>query len=255
MHYKKYVSGVYSSAASGIKMLYDASRTQSTYLMPDQIWIADWNGAANTSTRYIPSSAWAKHQRVHQYRGGHNETWGGTTINIDNNYLDLGKGSTMAPEPRHCNGAASYNRRSYPNVKAGTKDKALTRTLQCLLSGGGYRPGAVSGSWNSTLAGAVARFHSKHGSTAWAGFGQWDWIQLLTEGTNPSAKIGSTGYHVRRLQRALNATGVTRKVNTISGVYDSRTASAVADYQRKVGYAASGVASSWTWRTLMSGKH
>ena len=33
-------------------------------------------------------SAWASHQRIHQYRGGHNESYGLTTINIDNNYID-----------------------------------------------------------------------------------------------------------------------------------------------------------------------
>ena len=32
-----------------------------------------------------------------QYRGGHNETWGGVTINIDRNFLDLGRGSFAAP--------------------------------------------------------------------------------------------------------------------------------------------------------------
>ena len=28
------------------------------------------------------------HRRIHQYRGGHNESYGGVTINIDNNYVD-----------------------------------------------------------------------------------------------------------------------------------------------------------------------
>ena len=36
----------------------------------------------------IPSTAWANHQRIHQFRGGHDETWGGTTINIDSDYVD-----------------------------------------------------------------------------------------------------------------------------------------------------------------------
>ena len=33
-------------------------------------------------------SLWTNHQRVHQYKGGHNETWGGVTINIDSNFVD-----------------------------------------------------------------------------------------------------------------------------------------------------------------------
>ena len=40
-----------------------------------------------------------------QYQGGHDETWGGVTINIDRNYLDLGKGSVA--EPRDATATAS----------------------------------------------------------------------------------------------------------------------------------------------------
>ena len=44
----------------------------------------------------MPSNAWTQHQRIHQYRGGHDETYGGVTINIDNNYVDGGTvGSTV----------------------------------------------------------------------------------------------------------------------------------------------------------------
>ena len=57
--------------------------------MPDQIWIADWDGKANTSSSYIRSSGWQPYGRVKQYQGGHNETWGGVRINIDRNYLNL----------------------------------------------------------------------------------------------------------------------------------------------------------------------
>ena len=54
---------------------------------PDDIWIANWNGQQNTR----PLGAGHRldrHQRIHQYRGGHNETYGGVTINIDNDYVD-----------------------------------------------------------------------------------------------------------------------------------------------------------------------
>jgi hypothetical protein len=36
---------------------------------------------------------------VHQYKGGHNETWGGATINIDSNYVDGAVVSPIAPPP------------------------------------------------------------------------------------------------------------------------------------------------------------
>ena len=50
---------------------------------PDQIWIARWDGQANTSTSYIRPDGWLPGGRMKQYLGGHNETWGGVTINID----------------------------------------------------------------------------------------------------------------------------------------------------------------------------
>ena len=96
-----YVAGFYSSASSGIKMLDDA-RTQrpGQFALPDRIWIARWDGAANTSTTYIPDDGWRPGGRMKQYLGGHNETWGEVTINIDSNYVDLGAGSVPVPEGR-----------------------------------------------------------------------------------------------------------------------------------------------------------
>jgi hypothetical protein len=87
LHTLGYVSGVYSSSSSGIADLGRAT-SSSTYTLPDHIWTANWNGQQNTLDPYLPSTAWANHQRIHQYRGGHNETYGLMTINIDNNYID-----------------------------------------------------------------------------------------------------------------------------------------------------------------------
>jgi hypothetical protein len=86
LHAKGYVSGVYSSASSGISDL--ASRYHTGYLEPDDLWIADWNGRKSTSDPYVPSSDWSNHQRLHQYSGSHNERYGGITLNIDGDYLD-----------------------------------------------------------------------------------------------------------------------------------------------------------------------
>ncbi|HEU4739388.1 MAG TPA: DUF1906 domain-containing protein [Solirubrobacterales bacterium] len=86
LHQLGYSSGVYSSSGSGIEDL--ASQIGTGYELPDALWIANWNGQQNTADSAVPSNAWAQHQRIHQYRGGHNETYGGVTINIDNNYVD-----------------------------------------------------------------------------------------------------------------------------------------------------------------------
>ena len=82
------LGGVYSSAASGIRDL-SGAYTNPAYTRPDHIWFAWWNGRADVDGgQYVPAGQWANHQRLHQYQGGHNETHGGVTINIDSNYLD-----------------------------------------------------------------------------------------------------------------------------------------------------------------------
>jgi len=86
LHALGYTSGVYSSSASGIADL--AGQVGEDYPLPDDLWFANWNGGQNALDPYLPSTAWRSHQRIHQYRGGHNEVWGGVTINIDNNYVE-----------------------------------------------------------------------------------------------------------------------------------------------------------------------
>ncbi|MDX2969488.1 DUF1906 domain-containing protein [Kribbella solani] len=84
-----YLSGVYSSAGSGGRDLAN-SAGDSRWLMPDHLWFAWWNNVANTDGgQYIPANLWTNHQRLHQCKGDHNETWGGVTINIDSNFLDV----------------------------------------------------------------------------------------------------------------------------------------------------------------------
>ena len=94
LHKLDYVSGIYSSAGSGILVLDQARASNKPKItMPDYIWVARWDNVANTSTSYISEAGWNPHRRVKQYMGGHPETWGGVTINIDRNFLDVGKGS------------------------------------------------------------------------------------------------------------------------------------------------------------------
>ncbi len=85
LHALGYDSGVYSSGASGIADL--VAKLGGGYLEPDDIWVANWDGRATSSDPYLPASAWSGH-RIRQYRGGHDETYGGVTINIDNDYVD-----------------------------------------------------------------------------------------------------------------------------------------------------------------------
>jgi hypothetical protein len=91
LHAGGYQSGVYSSADSGIQDL--AAQFGTGFDEPDDIWIADWNGEQTTSDSVVPTADWAAHERLHQYSGGQNATYGRVTINIDGDYLD---GSTAA---------------------------------------------------------------------------------------------------------------------------------------------------------------
>ena len=85
LHARNYLSGVYSSLGSGIT---DLINHIGSIQEPDTIFFAHWDGVATTSDSAIPSNDWASHQRIKQYQGGHNETYGGVTINIDNDQVD-----------------------------------------------------------------------------------------------------------------------------------------------------------------------
>jgi hypothetical protein len=95
LHSLGYLSGVYSSSSSGIADL--AGAIGSGYVEPDDIWIANWNGSQTTTDPVVPAGAWTPHARIHQYQGGHNETYGGATINIDSDYVDAATVGTASP--------------------------------------------------------------------------------------------------------------------------------------------------------------
>jgi glycoside hydrolase-like protein len=87
LHAAGYVSGVYSSASSGITDLAHQYGNGS-YPRPDDIWIADWNSEPVLTDHAVPNGDWANHQRLHQYASPHNEAWGGATVNMDSDAAD-----------------------------------------------------------------------------------------------------------------------------------------------------------------------
>jgi hypothetical protein len=81
-------SGVYSSAGSGISDLV-RNFDNRAYSRPDHVWFGWWNGQANADGgRFLPGDRWAA-RRIHQYSGGHDESYNGASINIDSNFLDV----------------------------------------------------------------------------------------------------------------------------------------------------------------------
>jgi peptidoglycan hydrolase-like protein with peptidoglycan-binding domain len=245
-----YVAGFYSSASSGIKMLDDA-RTQrpGQFNLPDRIWIARWDGAANTSTTYIPEDGWRPGGRMKQYRGGHNETWGGVTINIDSNYIDLGAGSVAVAEGR-CPGTR-LGFWKYPTLTPTSAQATRVKVLQCLLTEQGAYSGGITGTYDAATIAAARAWQAARKFTPSDTFEKRHWTALLSAGARTTIKRGSVDESVHRLQRALNAAGAGRFRAT--GVFDAKTEAALRAYQSRLRIAVSGVATPQTWNKLQRG--
>jgi hypothetical protein len=100
LHADGYLSGVYASESSGVPDL--VSEVGTGYTEPDDLWIANWNNQQTTSDPNVPAADWSDHQRLHQYEGGYNQTYGGATLNIDGDYLDsatAASGSAAGSDP------------------------------------------------------------------------------------------------------------------------------------------------------------
>ena len=130
LHTAGYKSGVYSSASSGITDL-DTKYHVSGYPRPDDIWIADWAGNTGLADPAVPSSHWAGHKRLHQYYGGHSETWGGVTVNVDNNAVG---GMVASARPTHITAKPSII--SQPDAIAATAGKTAKVRLVITAVGG-----------------------------------------------------------------------------------------------------------------------
>jgi hypothetical protein len=86
LHALGYQSGVYGSISPEID---DIMNNLGSFNAPDDIDFADWNGSAGTSDSNIPSADWDNHNRIHQYTGATNVTYGGVEIQVDQDYMDI----------------------------------------------------------------------------------------------------------------------------------------------------------------------
>jgi Rv2525c-like, glycoside hydrolase-like domain len=92
LHARGFVAGVYGSAASTGR---DMQLLGGTPSGPDDLWIGNWNGNESVfGDPYVSDTLWTDHQRIHQYRGDHTETYGGVSIDIDSDYVD---GAVVSP--------------------------------------------------------------------------------------------------------------------------------------------------------------
>jgi len=245
LHERHYRSGVYSSAASGMRML-DEARRGGVDGLPDLVWYADWNGRADTRSRHLAVTGWDGHRRVHQFFGNRTETYGGVSLEIDGDFMDTGRGSVAPPEGRHCGVRVDLGR--YPALSAGSHGPAVA-ALQCFLRGQGFATPVDARFAGATVA-AVRALQDKHGLPVTGTVGTTDWVVLLAGGSTPLVKYGSASDAVRRLQRALTAAG--RPV-PVTGAFAARTAKAVRRYQASVGREPTGVVTPDLWVLLQRG--
>lgn len=249
LHALHYVSGVYSSAGSGIWSLDHARvKTPQKYVLPDRIWLARWDGVANTSSSYIRADGWVPGNRMKQYIGGHNETWGHVTINIDTDYLDLGKHTL--PAETHC-GGVPVDLPDYPRAQSGS-DPGLVKALQCLLTEQKAYTGKINGRYNARTIAATNTWQKAHGLAVRAYWTRSAWMTLFMVGPQPVLKFGSSGPAVRRLQRTLNA-AIHGTDLPVTGVFAQLTDAALRAWQISQQRKALGVMNHSTWKALAAG--
>ncbi|MEO9322692.1 glycoside hydrolase domain-containing protein [Nocardioides sp. C4-1] len=254
-----FATGVYSSAGSGIKAMDDVRRTRPTaYTLPENIWLARWDGVANTRTSYIGDAGWNPNRRIKQYRGGHVETHGGVSINIDSNWLEQGRGA-IAPAERIC-GTTKLDFATYgplrPKTATYTPPADRVRALKCLLKQQGLYTGPVDHNYGPAVVKAVRAWKTARQQSVGDWWYRKNWISLLSFGSRPIVKVGSSGVYgtwVRRVQRALNAADLGVKV-AVDGTFDGSVTTAVKRYQARIGRPQTGVVDGWTWAALQAGR-
>ncbi len=264
LHRLRYLSGVYSSVGSGLQLLDNVRQhPPAGYVMADVIWLARWDGKANTSsTQYIPDTGWSDHQRIKQYQGGHNEKHGGVTINIDRNYLDVRTRAVPQPvgEPANPPGPqdtslctrTSISRAAYRRTSA-TDNRALVLPLQCLLAQQHRYSADVTGIWNSQTLAALQSFQRSVGHRVTGFASRSDWVSLLTAGSGVGAlKAGATGPDVIRVQRAMNA--ATARQLRVTGHFNPASRRAILAYRKKVHLLHRPTVNPTVWRHLHSGR-
>ena len=146
------------------------------FALPDRIWIARWDGAANTSTTYIGEDGWRPGGRMKQYRGGHNETWGGVTINIDSNYLDLRDRTAPAPQ------SSCPTPKTYKKITPRKAKPKQVRVLKCLLKEQSAYSGKMGKKYNKALRRSIRAWQSRAGQKVKNNWTKRNWASLLRAG-------------------------------------------------------------------------
>lgn len=247
-----YRSGVYSSASAAIKALDQVKANPSKYKgynLPGHLWFGWGNGKANTNGgKYLTSGGWRSHQRIHQYILDRTTSYAGEKIHIDYNFLDVGNGS-RAPNPKGQCGTGSVNR--YTGQRVGSKGHQVA-VIKCLLKQQKRYKSPISQTYKANLARAVKRYQKAKGIGVTGMVNRRTWVSLLSQGSRPVLKFGHGTQSVYRVQRSLRASG---KSVPVTGLYDSRTATAMRSYRKGVKLPQWGTAEPAVWAKLQAGRY
>ncbi|MFD9475706.1 DUF1906 domain-containing protein [Streptomyces nojiriensis] len=103
LHELGFRSAAYVSVSSGVKAL-SAHYHQAPQAMPDVLWAARWNLSASVrdADMGLPAGTaqWAGPRRAHQFRGDHDATYGGITLNIDRSWVDVNPAALAAKDKK-----------------------------------------------------------------------------------------------------------------------------------------------------------
>ncbi len=96
VHQLGYAAGVYASSDSGVADLAQNYQNGGA-ATPDVIFDALWNGESDTNDSNIPAGEWTGGRRVHQFSGNASQSFGGDSMVIDQDYLDVTLPTQPAP--------------------------------------------------------------------------------------------------------------------------------------------------------------
>ncbi|RME51722.1 MAG: DUF1906 domain-containing protein, partial [Deltaproteobacteria bacterium] len=128
LHERGFRAGAYGSGCSSALSDYATIAN-----VPDDVWIAHWIYSSYTSSATVwdagcvSNTLWSNHQRIRQYAGGHNEAWGGVTLNIDCNVID---GTVGTSEPLSLPQNAAYVRDTIPGILRIGHSHEMSITMQ-----------------------------------------------------------------------------------------------------------------------------
>ena len=164
LHAAGYVSGVYSSGSAAIKLIDETlTRGRAGFTAPDHIWFAWTNQVANTDGgSYLSANHYTNHKRIHQYNNNSTKTYGGRTMTIDWNVVDITATSKPAPPPPVISATvARIAAGSTPTLRRGSRGEAVTRLQRALQATG--RPVPATGVFTKRTAKAVKNYRRHNG--------------------------------------------------------------------------------------------